>query len=110
MASTRMSTKLIELQDGTLVEVEVPESEAEPAAGSSADKVNEAIGVIKPILVKVCHPIFEAWQEINTKMPVEQAEVEINFGFTVEGSVYITKLQSNSNLKVKVTLKPKNNG
>ena len=35
-----MATKLIELEDGTLVEVEVPENEAKQIAGSFSDQVD----------------------------------------------------------------------
>jgi Trypsin-co-occurring domain 1 len=101
------ATKLIELSDGILVEVEVPATEARQIASTSADRVSKAIGVIKPLLTKLAHPVSEAVEEIQTTMPVENAEVEINLGFTLEGNVYITKLQSNSSLKVKLTLKPK---
>lgn len=34
-----MATKLIELEDGTLVEVEVPGNEVQPISGGFADKV-----------------------------------------------------------------------
>lgn len=101
------ATKLIELSDGIFVEVEVPIPEAQPIAASSAQLVDKAIGVIKPLLTKVASPVYEAVEEIQETIPVENAEVEINLGFTLEGNVYITKLQSNSSLKVKLTLKPK---
>jgi Trypsin-co-occurring domain 1 len=101
------STKLIELSDEILIEVEVPVTEAKQIASTSADRVGKAIGLIKPLLTKVAHPVYEAIEEIQTTMHVENAEVEINLGFTAEGNVYITKLQSNSSLKVKLTLKPK---
>ncbi len=101
------STKLIELSDGILVEVEVPVAEAKQISSSSADLVQKAVGLIKPLLTKVAYPVYEAIEEIQATMPVENAEIEISLGFTAEGNVYITKLQSNSSLRVKLTLKPK---
>jgi ribosome maturation protein Sdo1 len=90
------TTKLIELSDGILFEVEVPVTEAKQISSGSADRVEKAIGVIKPLLTKVAQPVYEAVEEIKTKttMPVESAEVEISLGFTVEGNVYVTKLNS----------------
>lgn len=106
MESSR-ATKLIELSDGILVEVEVPVTDAKQISSGAADRVQKTIGLIKPLLTKVAHPVYEAVQEIQATMPVDNAEVEISLGFTAEGNVYVTKLQSNSSLKVKLTLKPK---
>ena len=102
-----MATKLIELEDGTLVEVEVPEDQAKQISGSTADRVNTTFNKIKPILVNTCRPIAAAWQELNQEMQIEQAEIEIGFSFEGEGNVYVTKAKAGSNLKVKLVLKPK---
>ncbi len=107
---TSKSTKLIELgNDEIFIEVEVPAGSAKQIASSFADRVDKTVGIIKPVLVKLCEPVSAALQEINTQMPVEgtEAEVEINLGFTTEGNVYVTKLQSSSSLKVKLKFKPK---
>ncbi|KAB8335218.1 CU044_2847 family protein [Brasilonema bromeliae] len=102
-----MATKLIELEDGTLVEVEVPEDQAKQISGSAADRVSTTFNKIKPILVNTCRPIADAWQELNQEMQIEQAEIEIGFSFEGEGNVYVTKAKAGSNLKVKLVLKPK---
>lgn len=104
------STKLIELQDGIFVEVEAPPTDqAKQIASSFAERVDKTVGIIKPVLIKLCQPVSEALQEINSQMPVEgsEAEVEINLGFTTEGNVYVTKLQSSSSLKIKLKFRPK---
>jgi hypothetical protein len=56
-----MATKLIKLADGTLVEAEVPDNEAEQISWKLAKKVNESFDRIEPLLVKVCKPIASAW-------------------------------------------------
>ena len=105
-----MANKLIELADGTLVEVEVPENQAQPISGGAADKIKDAtIDKIKPILLKACKPIAEVWRELNKDMYIEQAEVELGLGFEAEGNLYITKAKGNANLVVKLTLKPSSN-
>lgn len=101
------STKLIELSDEILVEVEVPVSEAKQLDSASANRVGKASSRIMPILAKVANSLRNAIEEIQRTLCVENAEVEINLNFTTEGDVYITKLQSNANLKVKLILKPK---
>jgi hypothetical protein len=102
-----MATKLIQLQDGTLVEVEVPPDQAQQISSSSAKRVDESLDKIKPILVNACRPITAAWKEISQDMEIEQAEVELGLSFEGEGNLYITKSKAGANLKVKLVLKPK---
>lgn len=101
-----MASKLIKLEDGTLVEVEVSDNEAKHIANSAADRVNTTFDKIKPILIKTCRPIAAAWKELNQEMHIEQAEIEIGFSFEGEGNLFVTKAKANSNLKVTLTLKP----
>ncbi|MBN3949055.1 MAG: hypothetical protein HWQ38_22345 [Nostoc sp. NMS7] len=103
-----MPTKLIRLNDGTLVEVEVPDDEARQISGGLADKVDATFDKIKPILVKTCKPIASAWKELNQEMTIDKAEVQIGFSFEGEGNLYITKSKANANLTVKLILKPNN--
>lgn len=102
-----MPTRLIELQNGILVEAEVPEEDAEPISTSAIKEVQSTFEKVKPILVSVSKPIAEAWQEINQDMEVESAEVEVNFSFEGEGNLYVTKAKAGANLSVKLILKPK---
>ena len=103
----KMATKLIQLDDGTLVEVEVSPEQAQPISGGLAEKVNETFDKIHPILVRTCRPIAAAWTEINQEMNVEQAEVQIGLSFEGEGNLYVTKSKAGANLIVKLVLKPK---
>lgn len=100
-----MATKLIQLEDGMLVEVEVPQEQAQQISGGFADKVDTTFEKMKPVLIKVCQPIADVWKEINKDMVVEQAEVQIGFSFEAEGNIYITKSKAGANLTVKLVLK-----
>lgn len=102
-----MATKLIQLDDDVLVEVEVPSEQAQPISGGAADRVNATFDKIRPILVKTCRPIAAAWKEINQDMNIEQAEIQLGFNFEGEGNLYITKSKATANLTVKLVLKPK---
>lgn len=102
-----MNTKLIQLEDGTLVEVEVQEGQVQEISGSFADRVNSTFDNVKPILLKTCRPIAAAWREINQEMHIEQAEVELGLSFEGEGNLYVTKTKAGANLTVKLVLKPK---
>jgi len=101
-----MASKLIELEDGVLIEVEAEEDEAKQIS-SGAAAVNSSFAKIKPILKKAVQPIAEIWQELDQDVAIESAEVQINFSFEGEGNIYITKAKAGSNLSVKLTLKPK---
>ena len=102
-----MSTKLIELEDGMLVEIEVPEDQAQQISGGFADKVSSSLERIKPLLVRACKPVAEAWKELDKEVQIEQAEVELGLSFEGEGNVYVTRSKAAANLSIKFVLKSK---
>ncbi|MEL6159901.1 MAG: CU044_2847 family protein [Cyanobacteria bacterium J06627_32] len=102
-----MNTTLIRLEDGTLIEVEIPpESSRQISGGSIAKRVESSFDSIKPTLLKACRPIKDVWEELNQEMNINQVEVEIGLNFAVEGDVYIAKSKTEANLKIKLTLNP----
>src|SRR3989304_6712365 len=90
-SGVRMASKLIELEGGTLVEIEIPGDQAEQISGGLADKVGATLDRIKPILINTCKPIIAAWHELNQDLHIEKAEVELGLSFEGEGNLYITK-------------------
>ena len=102
-----MPTKLIELEDGTLVEVNVPKDQAQQISGGFADKVSSTFDKIRPVLLKICKPVSETFKEVNEEMDIEQAEVQVGLNFEGEGNLYVTKSKAGANLMVKLILKPK---
>ncbi len=103
-----MATKLIETNDGILIEVDASGSEGRAISGG-VELVDASINKIKGILVKTSAPVVEAWRELNKEMHVDSAEIEIGLSFEGEGNLYIAKSKAGANLKVKLTLKPKSN-
>ena len=101
-----MGKKLIELEDGVLVEVEVPGEQVEEISGGFAQRVEASLEKVQPILVKSCRPIVRAWKELSQEIKVKQAEVELGLCFSAEGNVYITKSTASANLKLKLVLAP----
>ena len=100
-----MISKLIKLEDGTLVEIEVPGDQMVPISGGAAGKVDGAVKNIKPILLNALRPLVETWNEIKN-INIEQAEIELGLSFEGEGNLYITKAKAGANLTVKLTIKP----
>lgn len=102
-----MTTTLIELEDGMLLEVDVPGEHVEQISGGVAKKVNSSLDRIKPILINTCKPITEAWRELNQDMHIQEAEVELGLSFEGEGNVFVTKARAGANLTVRLVLKPR---
>jgi hypothetical protein len=102
-----MASKLIQLEDGTFVEVEVSEEQVQQIAGSFADKVEVTIDKIKPILLKTCQPLIAAVKDLRKDVDLEQVEVEVGLSFDAEGNIYITKAKFGANVLVRMTLKNK---
>src|SRR5205823_11342022 len=100
-----MATKLIRLEDGTLVEVEVPTEEVQQISGSLADRVNATIDKMKPVLLNTCKPIIAAVKDLREDVDLEQVEVEVGLSFDAEGNIYITKAKFGANVLVRMTLK-----
>ena len=82
-----MAAKLIRLEDGSLVEIEVSGDEVQQISGSLADKVDATINKIKPILLKTCQPIVAAVKDLREDVDLEQVEVEVGLSFDAEGVV-----------------------
>ena len=104
-----MAKKLIALENGLVMEVDVPESEIEmiSSSGNVVEKVKASMGTVETILVQSVEPIVNAYGALSQKIELEKAEVEIGIGFSAEGNIFVAKGNANANLKVKLVLKPK---
>lgn len=105
-----MASKLIKLDDGTLVEVEVAGDEVQQISGGLAEKVHATMNKIKDTLLKTCQPILAAVKDLREDGDLEQVEVEVGLSFDVEGNVYITKANFGANVLVRMTLKKSGEG
>lgn len=100
-----MTSKLIQLEDGTLVEVEVRVDEVQQISGGFAENVQATMGKMKDALLKTCRPIAESVKDLSNKVELEQVEVEVGLSFDLEGNIYITKANIAANVLVRMTLK-----
>ncbi|EKU98224.1 hypothetical protein Lepto7375DRAFT_7486 [Leptolyngbya sp. PCC 7375] len=101
------NTKLIRLEDNSLIEVEASVDESRQVAGGAAERVSSSFDKISPLLKKVCTPIANTWQELNKDVYIDQAEVEIGLSFEGEGNLYITKAKTGANLNIKLVMRQK---
>jgi hypothetical protein len=102
-----MASRLIKLEDGTLVEVQVAGDEVQQIAGGLAEKVDATLNKIKPVLLKTCQPIVAAVKDLREDVDLEQVEVEVGLSFDIEGNIYVTKANFGANVLVRITLKNK---
>ena len=103
-----MAKKLIELDNGLMMEVEASASEIEMISGGDmVDKVESSMGTVEKMLLQSVQPVVNAYNVLNQEIVMEKAEVEIGIGFSAEGNIFIAKGNANANLKVKLVLKPK---
>jgi len=101
-----MASELIKLKDGTLIEIENSDNDIEQISGGIANRVDENIDIIAPLLKKAISPLKDTFNELNKDMSIEKAEVEIGLGFEASGDVFIVKGRAKANLTVKLTLLP----
>jgi hypothetical protein len=104
-----MGTKLIRLEDETLIEVEAASDDIQQISSITAQQVQDSLIKIKPLLINMCKPVIAAWKEMSQDMDIQQAEIELGLSFEGEGNVYVAKAKSAANLGIKLTLKPKTN-
>ena len=107
-----MAMKLIKLDNGLMMEVEVTQDEIEQISGGHGgdevvDKVKSSMGAVEAILKESIKPIVSAYETLNQDVVLERAEVEIGIGFSAEGNIFIAKGKGSANLKVKLILSPK---
>ncbi len=103
-----MPTRLIELDDGLLVEVDVsPEEAPRQIAAGAANRVEGAMDEVRGLLLKAVRPIASVWGELNRDLTVEQVEIDLALGFEAEGHLFLVKGKGNANVSFKLTVKPK---
>jgi hypothetical protein len=100
-----MNTKLIELDDNIMVEVEIDDNQLQQLSGGFAEKVSSRFDNISQLLMRVSEPVIAAWKMMHEKNAIEQVEIELGINFEAEGHLYIAKLKSNANLNVKLIFK-----
>lgn len=96
-----MATQIITLKDGIRIEAEVTAA----TVGALDGVVGESLDSVQPTLIKVMQPLTEAWNALPKNMQVEQAEIEVGFGFEASGNIFVASSKGNINLKVKLVIK-----
>ena len=108
-----MAMKLVKLDNGLLMEVEIAENsnDIQQINGGGENEILERVegsmGMVESMLKESVKPIVSAYEALNHDVVLERAEVEIGIGFSAEGNIFIAKGKGSANLKVKLVLAPK---
>ncbi|MGF1524590.1 MAG: CU044_2847 family protein [Leptolyngbyaceae cyanobacterium] len=99
------STRLIELQDGSYIEVSADEYESQPISSRFASRVSGSLDSIAPMIQRACRPVLYALERVQSvEGRISKAEVEIGFNLEAEGNVYIAQTASSASIKVKLVV------
>lgn len=101
----KANTGLIQLEDGSLVEVEMPEYKAGEISAGVAQHTFSAFSKVEGVLCNAAEPVVKAVKRISSSDNVSvTAEAEIGISFEAEGNVYVTKNKSEANLVIKLSI------
>ena len=100
------SPKLIELDDGILIEVRRSPDEVEEIAGGITKKVRASIDDLAPMIVNIVRPLSAAFHTLRTANRVATLEFELGMSFEASGNLYVVDASTAANFKIKVTMKP----
>lgn len=101
-----MATKLVELSDGLLVEVEADDGAVQQMSAGSADRVERVLDGAKSLLKKAAQPVVSVWDELNRDLTIEQVESQLALGFEAEGNLFIACGTGSANINFTLTVSP----
>lgn len=93
-----MPTKLIELSDGLLVEVEAEEDTVQQIAAGAADRVERTMEGAQSLLKKAVQPVVSVWDELNQDLAIEKVEIQLALGFEAEGNLFVARGSGKANI------------
>lgn len=100
-----MASRLIQLEDGTLVQVETTGNETQQISGGVAGKVEATFDKIKPVLLHICQPLVDTGRHLRNHVDLEQIEVELGLSFDIEGNIYVARTNVGANILIRMTIK-----
>lgn len=103
-----MSTELVELRDGLLVEVQSnPQDEPRQIVAGAARRVDGAIDQARTLLLKAVEPVVSVWSELNRDLTIDQVQIELGLGFEATGKLFIAQGTGRANVTFTLTVRPK---
>lgn len=97
-------TKILKLNDGVEVEVEIKDDQAQEIS-DSALSVNTSLNQLQTLLTKVVEPISNTYKELSKDMSIESAKISIGVKIGIEGNFILAKSTAGANIQVELTMK-----
>lgn len=97
-------TKLIKLNDGLEVEIELDENQAHKI--SDNQRIDSSIDEIHVLLKKVLEPINNTFKTVNESAYIDSAKVSVGVKIGLEGNFILAKSTAGANIGVEMTFKP----
>lgn len=103
-----MSTRLIRMADGIVVQIEADDSEEKQisAKGKRVEEVSSRFDCALPTIRTICQSFASLWRELDKEVSIDEVNIELALGFEAGGTVFLASGKSKVNLAVTVTMKP----
>lgn len=101
------NTKILKLQDGFEIEVEINEDQAQEISSNSLN-VDTSLEQLQILLTKVIKPISSTYKELSKDMNLESAKISIGVKIGIEGNFILAKSTAGANIQVELTMKAVN--
>ncbi len=95
-------SKVIKLDDGTSVEVDVRDGHP----GATTPTVKRDWGQVESVLRHVSGPFLNVYRELSRDLEGAELELELGLAFEPDGGLFIAKSRGTANLKATIKLKP----
>ena len=106
-----MSTELVELKDGLLVEVQSnPQDEPKQIVAGTASCVDGAMDEARTLLLSAVEPVVSVWNELNRDLIIDQVQIGLGLGFEATGKLFIAQGTAKANVTFTLTVRPKSAG
>jgi hypothetical protein len=100
-----MPTRIMRLSEGTLVEIESREFDAELISGGIVERISPSLQNLGSLVSTTLEPLSKLIREASARAP-ELKSIELEFGIALEaeGNLFITRSRANANLSLRLVL------
>ncbi len=104
-----MRTRLIETEDGMLIQITEDESGPKPVSkkDKKPEKVEEKYERITELIKKATKPISDSLANIKDDLKIKEANIEFYFGIGAEAKFFLAGSSIDSHIKVNLKISPK---
>lgn len=106
-----MRSKVIHFDDGFSVEAEFSEEQMQQIVDlddlNLSKKFKEGLDEAGSIISATVNNVTSIWSDLNEKVKIDYADIELGVGFEAEGKVFVVKGGAKANINIKIRVSPK---